>query len=254
MTPVSPAPFFSIIIPAHNEEHGIATTCEAIIHRFDQDKIQDYEILVVDDHSTDNTQAELIALADRYQVLRFVCNDTMTGGFGHAIRKGLEHYRGSCVAIVMGDLSDHPDDIVAYYHGMKDGAECMFGSRFIKGSRIVDYPRHKLVLNRLANWFIRVLFRFRHNDITNAFKCYRRNVIDGVQPLLSRHFNLTVEIPLKAIIRGYSFRSIPISWHNRTTGVSKLKIKEMGSRYLFIVLYCWLERKLAGRDYYRKGR
>ncbi len=248
------SPFFSIVIPAHNEEGGIAKTCEAIISRFRQDDVQDYEILVVNDHSTDNTQAELIKLAERYEVLRYVCNDTMTGGFGHAIRKGLEQYRGACVAIVMGDLSDHPDDIMMYYRGMKDGAECIFGSRFIKGSRIVDYPRHKLLLNRLANWFIRILFGISHNDITNAFKCYRRDVIDGVQPLLSRHFNLTVEIPLKAIVRGYAFQTIPISWTNRTSGVSKLKVKEMGSRYLFIVLYCWLERKLAGHDYCRKDR
>ena len=153
----------------------------------------------------------------------------------------------------MGDLSDSPDDILAYYREMQAGAECVFGSRFIKGARVIDYPRHKLWLNRLANRFIKMLFHLDHNDITNAFKCYRRDVIDGIQPLLSAHFNLTVEMPLKAIVRGFTYKILPISWTNRQAGESKLKIKEMGSRYLFIVLYVWLERKLSRGDYQRRG-
>ena len=119
---------------------------------------------------------------------------------------------------------------------------------------MVDYPFHKLVLNRMANWFIKILFGVKHNDITNAFKAYRRNVIDGIRPFLSHHFNLTVEMPLKAIARGFSFATVPISWTNRKTGVSKLKIKEMSSRYLFIVLYVWLEKHLSRGDYIAKDK
>jgi dolichol-phosphate mannosyltransferase len=119
---------------------------------------------------------------------------------------------------------------------------------------VIDYPSHKLLMNRLANLFIRVVFGLRFNDITNAFKCYRRAAIDGMMPLISPHFNLTVEMPLKAIIRGYSFKVVPISWTNRKEGVSKLKIKEMGSRYLFIVLYLWLEKALSRGDYIRKRK
>jgi dolichol-phosphate mannosyltransferase len=131
-------------------------------------------------------------------------------------------------------------------------ADCVFGSRFIRGGKVHDYPLHKLVLNRLANWFIRILFGVPFNDFTNAFKLYRRDVLEGLQPLISPHFNLTVEMPLKAITRGYSFAVVPISWTNRQAGVSKLKIKEMGSRYLFIVLYVWLEKQLAQGDYHRR--
>jgi len=243
-------PFFSIIIPAHNEEGCIAETCTAIAARFDQEQIADYEILVVNDNSTDRTGDILDQLHAENPRLHFVTNSG-PGGYGHAVRRGLQSYLGECACIVMGDLSDHPDDILAYYRAMKDGAECVFGSRFISGSVIYDYPRYKLILNRLANSFIRLLFHLDHNDITNAFKCYRRSVIDGIQPLLSAHFNLTVEMPLKSIIRGYSYVKKPISWTNRKSGESKLKIKEMGSRYLFIVLYCWLEKKLSRGDYSR---
>lgn len=249
MTP--PAPFFSIIIPAHNEEGCIAPTCEAIAARFAREGIDDYEICVVNDNSRDRTEDVLQELAARIPSVRYV-NNAPPNGFGFAVRKGLEAYAGQCVCIVMGDLSDSPDDILAYYREMKAGAECIFGSRFIKGSRVIDYPPHKLWINRLANSFVKMLFRLDYNDVTNAFKCYRRDVIEGIQPLLSAHFNLTVEMPLKAIVRGFSYKILPISWTNRAVGESKLKIKEMGSRYLFIVLYVWLERQLSRGDYHRK--
>jgi len=245
------APFFSIIIPAHNEEGCIAATCETIVARFEREGIEDYEICVVDDNSQDRTAEILQKLILRLPRIRMVRNDP-PNGFGFAVRKGLETFSGECACIVMGDLSDSPDDILAYYHEMKKGAECVFGSRFIQGSNVIDYPAHKLWLNRLANRFIKMLFHLDHNDITNAFKCYRREVIEGIQPLLSAHFNLTVEMPLKAITRGFTYKTLPISWTNRLSGESKLKIKEMGSRYLFIVLYVWLERKLSRGDYQRR--
>lgn len=243
-------PFLSIVIPAHDEADSIGDTCEEIVRRFEGEGVDDYEIVVVNDHSQDGTETVLEELCARRPIVRYV-NNTGPAGYGYAVRCGLDVYRGAAVAVVMGDLSDSPDDILIYYRELKNGAECVFGSRFIPGSTVVDYPRHKMILNRLANRFIRLLFRLHHNDITNAFKAYRREVVNGIQPLLSSHFNLTVEMPLKAIVRGYRPVTVPISWTNRKAGVSKLKIKEMGSRYLFIVLYCWLEKMLARGDYYR---
>jgi dolichol-phosphate mannosyltransferase len=242
--------FFSIIILAHNEEGCIVDTCESIISKFAQERIADYEILVVNDNSNDRTEQILQELCAKYPVMRYV-NNTPPKGLGFAVRKGLEQFRGDAVAIVMSDLSDSPNDIIKYYNELKKGAECVFGSRFIKGAKINGYPSHKYVLNRIANWFIKILFGLNYNDITNAFKAYRREVIDGIQPLFSNHFNITVEMPLKAIVRGYSYVTIPISWTNRKTGMSKLKLKEMGSRYLFIVLYLWLEKTLSRGDYMR---
>jgi dolichol-phosphate mannosyltransferase len=170
------------------------------------------------------------------------------------VRAGLRSFRGDAVAIMMADHSDSPQDLVTYYECLELGAECVFGSRFIKGGKTIDYPIHKLVLNRLANRFISMLFGLSLNDTTNAFKCYRRNVIEGLQPLISPHFNLTVEMPLKAIARGYGYVVVPISWRNRAVGVSKLKLKEMGSRYLFVVLNIWLEKYLTQGDYHRRSQ
>lgn len=240
----------SVVIPAHNEADGVSPTVAAIAERLRSEQIP-FEVVVVDDHSTDDTAGVLARLSDAHPEVRRVEN-ARAGGFGHAVLAGLDAFAGDAVCIVMADASDDPDDIVTYYRTLLDGGyDCVFGSRFMRGSRVVDYPAHKLVLNRLANAFIRVLFGLRLNDTTNAFKCYRRHVIQGCAPLLSRHFNLTVELPLKAIVRGYSYAVVPIRWYNRTTGVSKLKIKEMGSRYLFIVLYVWLEKLLSRGDYRR---
>jgi len=243
--------YFSIIIPAQNEEGCIGATCEAIARRFAAEGVGDYEIIVVNDHSDDGTGAMVAGLSAANPRIRRIDNPRPKG-FGFAVRAGLEAFRGECACVVMGDLSDSPEDIAAYYREMKNGAECVFGSRFMRGSAVRDYPRLKLALNRAANLFIKALFRLDYNDVTNAFKCYSRETVDGVQPLLANHFNLTVELPLKAITRGYKYKVIPISWTNRKTGESKLKIKEMGSRYLFIVLYCWLEKQLSRGDYRRR--
>src|SRR5205807_7311808 len=153
----------------------------------------------------------------------------------------------------MADGSDDPEDLLSYYRLLLAGFDCAFGSRFIQGSRVYDYPLFKRVLNRIVNTGIRIVFGHGYNDTTNAFKAYRREVIDSIQPLLSHHFNLTVEMPLKAIVRGHSYGIVPISWENRAWGQSKLRLQEMGSRYLFIVLYVFLEHHLSRGDYRRQG-
>src|SRR5690348_14097901 len=239
----------SVVIPAKDEEDCIEATITALTGNLTAAQIP-HEILVVDDGSEDATAEKVRKMAALDSSIRLIENRGRHG-FGLAVRKGLEHFTGDCVAVFMADASDSPDDLVQYYRIIEEGYDCAFGSRFIKGGRTIDYPRRKLILNRLANSFIAALFRLPYNDITNAFKCYRREVVEHMQPLISPHFNLTVEMPLKAIVRGFSYRVTPITWTNRQTGVSKLKIKEMGSRYLFIVLYLWLEKYLSRGDYHR---
>jgi len=239
----------SVVIPAHNEAETLDATVSMLTMALESAHIA-HEIVVVNDNSADGSGDVLAALARRYDTLRAIDN-APPNGFGFAVRKGFDACRGDAIAIVMADGSDDPADLIKCYNKLNEGYDCVFGSRFIAGSRVVDYPIHKLILNRLANTFIQLLFRQRFNDFTNAFKIYRRQVIAGVQPLLSHHFNLTVELPLKAVIRGYSFAVVPISWQNRKHGVSKLRIQEMGSRYLFIVLYCFLEKQLSRGDYIR---
>jgi dolichol-phosphate mannosyltransferase len=241
----------SIVIPAYNEEESITETIEKIEEAFEKVKI-DHEIFVVNDNSKDNTLGVLAELAKRFPALRYETNSG-PNGFGYAVRYGLDRFTGDCVAVMMADLSDSPYDLMKFYTTMLEGNyDCVFGSRFIKGGRVVDYPFIKKVLNRFANNIIRVVMRISYNDTTNAFKLYRRHTIEGIRPFLAPHFNLTIELPLKAIIRGYSYAVVANTWTNRKYGESKLKIREMGSRYFFILLYCFIEKYFSRGDFKKK--
>jgi dolichol-phosphate mannosyltransferase len=280
VTSNSPLRLLSVIIPARDEEGCIASTVEHLHLELDLRGVP-HEIIVVDDGSTDRTRqilqqegkrlnasasvAQVSGLRSpnsdppsprhsspvtRHRILHSVQNPG-PHGFGRAITLGLDRMNGDAAVIFMADESDDCRDVVRYWEKLNEGYDCVFGSRFMKGGGTIDYPPIKLFMNRLANAFVRLLFRHGLNDTTNAFKAYRKEVIDGIRPILSPHFNITVELPLKAIVRGYSFTVVPITWRNRRHGVAKLKIREMGSRYLFIVLYVWLEKYFSRGDYQR---
>ncbi|MFI5358263.1 MAG: glycosyltransferase family 2 protein [Opitutales bacterium] len=246
----APLSLYSVIIPARDEEQSLPPTIKAIYESFVRAGIP-HEIVVVDDGSRDGTWKVLESLKATTPTLAPVQNPG-PHGFGRAVNYGLDHMQGDACVIMMADASDDPEDAVKYWRLLNEGFECAFGSRFVKGGRVVDYPRIKLLVNRIANYLVRIGFHIPLNDTTNAFKAYRRNVIEGCRPFLAPHFNLTVEIPLKAIVRGYSWTVIPITWRNRKYGEAKLKIKEMGSRYFFICAYIWLEKYFSRGDYRRK--
>lgn len=240
----------SIVIPARNEADNLVSCISEIHKELSKNSIK-HEIIVIDDGSTDNTFEIVEGLAQEIEAVRYFKNRD-ANGFGRAVQLGLQSFTGDAVAIMMADRSDSPLDLVRYWRTLKNGSECAFGSRFIRGSQVYNYPVLKLLANRIVNTMIRYAFKIEYNDVTNAFKMYKREVIEGCRPIISPHFNLTVEIPLKAIIRGYSWKVIPISWKNREKGVAKLKLREMGSRYFFIIAYLWLEKYFSRGDYLRK--
>lgn len=242
----------SIVIPAYNEEINVIETITSLYRILVINGIK-HEIVVVNDNSKDNTLVALQQLSSKIPTLIYYTNEG-PNGFGYAVRYGLERFTGDCVAVMMADLSDSPDDLVKFYNTLLEKkVDCVFGTRWTKGGKVIDYPFVKKIINRLANAIIRVVMNIKYDDTTNAFKLYKREVIQGVRPILAPHFNLTIELPLKAIIRGYSYIVIPNSWTNRKYGVSKLKIKEMGSRYFFILMYCFIEKYFSKGDFKKKN-
>ncbi|MGB1813884.1 MAG: glycosyltransferase family 2 protein [Rubripirellula sp.] len=246
-----PLSLLSVVIPAMDEAECIASTVEHL-HLTLKLKSIPHEIVVVDDHSSDSTWEILQEMAVSNDALNPVRNESESG-FGRAVCCGIDSAKGDAIVVMMADESDDSNDVVRYWELLNEGWDCVFGSRFMKGGGVIDYPWLKLRLNRLVNHLIRLLFRIKLNDTTNAFKAYRASTVQGCQPLISPHFNLTVELPLKAIVRGYNWKVIPITWKNRRTGVAKLKMREMGSRYFFIIAYVWLEKYFSRGDYVATG-
>lgn len=241
----------SIVIPAYNEQESISETLRALyqtLHKYDIP----HEICVTNDNSKDNTLGVLEALSKEIPTL--VCFTNLgPNGFGYAVRYGLERFSGDCVAVFMADMSDDPEDLVKYYNKMLEtDCDAVFGSRWSKGGKVIDYPPLKKIINRLANAIVRFTMGIKYNDVTNAFKLYKRETMEGLKPFMAPHFNLTLELPLKAIVRGYNYEVVPNSWTNRKYGESKLKIKEMGSRYFFILMYCLIEKFFSQGDFMKK--
>ena len=241
----------SVVIPAYNEEGSIAETINQLYSKLASENI-DHEIFVVNDNSKDGTLEVLRTLKENINTLVYETN-IGPNGFGYAVRYGLERFSGDCVAVMMADLSDDPNDLVKFYRAMQEGSwDCVFGNRWIKGGNVYDYPVGKKIINRIANMLVAIVMGIKYTDATNAFKLYKKSTILGLKPFMSPHFNLTLELPLKVIVRKYSYSVIPNSWRNRKAGISKLKIREMGSRYFFVLLYCLIEKFFSRGDFHKK--
>jgi len=236
----------SVVIPAYNEEMNLSGSLRPLWERLDQAGI-DYELVVVNDNSADGTSQVIATLAEENPRVRGV-DRTPPRGFGRAVRSGLDEARGDVVVLYMADASDDPNDVVMYYNEICNGYDCVFGSRFMKGSKTTNYPRLKLTVNRLVNTMMRILFWTRFNDLTNSFKAYRSYVLKECGPYRASHFNITIELSLSALIRNYNILQVPISWQGRTWGSSNLHLKEMGRRYLSTLIKIYFEKTLIRDD------
>ena len=230
----------SIIIPVRNEEPLIEKIVDQLESKL---KVLSYEVIFINDFSTDNTTKVIEKIIKNKVQINFYDNNRK--GLGGAISRGINKATGEAVCIMMSDLSDNIEDLEKYYNIIKDEkVDAVFGSRFIKGSKVTDYPKKKLILNRIFNLITKLLFISDYNDFTNAFKIYKKSALLKTFPLVSESFNIFLELPLKIISRKMRYKIIPISWTNRKTGNSKFDIKELRAKYLFTLIYCWLEKLL----------
>ena len=241
-----------MVIPARDEEANLELTVEGLFCELDRECIP-FELIIVNDHSRDGTLEVARSLqAARSEVV--VIDSSRASGFGRTIREGLARFSGDLVAVVMSDGSDEPADLVRYYHTLQQGWDCVYGSRFRPASRVTNYPAVKWWANRIVNRGLQVLFWTHFNDLTNAFKAFRREVVLDCGPYSSCHFNLTVEMSLSPLIRRYAIAEIPIAWYGRTWGASKLSLWAMGRRYLSVVLKLFFERVLISDDLIEDGQ
>ena len=237
---------YSIVIPAYNEEKNLAKTVSELLEVLHRENIP-YEMIFVNDNSTDGTRKIIEKFIESDSNIVIV-DRTPPRGFGRAIRSGIEAVSGDAVVIYMADSSDDPEDVIGYYRKLEEGYDCVFGSRFISGACIENYPKMKLAVNRLVNRFIQLLFWCKFNDLTNAFKAYKTEVIQTCGTYHACHFNITIEMSLGAVIRKYDIAQIPINWYGRTWGSSNLSLRQMGRRYLATLLKAFAEKLLISDD------
>ena len=230
----------SIIVPVRNESDNIPE-----LFNYFRNNLKDleYEVLIINDFSEDETLKKTKDLAVQYK--EFKVFDNLTKGLGGAINLGIRNAAGNNVAIMMADQSDDINDLIKYNDILNStNCDAVLGSRFLNESNITNYPTQKLILNRIFNYFVSLIFWNRYNDYTNAFKIYKKNVLLEIMPLISESFNIFLEIPLKIISRKYNYKIIPINWSGRNKGSSKFKIKELRAKYLFTLIHCFIEKKL----------
>jgi dolichol-phosphate mannosyltransferase len=235
----------SIIIPCRNEEESIENTINDITSHL-INKINNFEINIINDFSSDHTLEKLKIISTTNKKIKVY--DNQIKGLGGAINLGIEKSLNKFTIIVMADLSDSPEDIIKYYFEIKNNdLDAVLGTRFSSNSLIENYPKKKLFFNRVFNNLVKILYWQKYNDFTNAFKIYKTSVLKELKPIISENFNVFLELPLKIISRKYKYSIIAINWRNRKNGKAKFKIKELGSKYLFTLLYCFLEKILLDK-------
>lgn len=231
----------SIIIPLKNEDEIIIDTLQFLERSWIKDI--NHEIILIDDFSSDNTWNLISSYQNKTLNIKSFKNERP--GLGSAISTAIKKSTNKYFCLFMSDLSDNIEDLKTYYETIKNNdLDAVFGSRFIKGSNVKNYPKFKYLINRFANFVVGVFFLNSFNDYTNAFKMYKKDTLIQLQPIVSENFNVFLELPLKIIGRKYKYTVVPISWSGRKSGVSKFKINELGSKYLFTLLYCYLEKVL----------
>ena len=234
----------SIIIPVYNESRNLEKTVNNL--RKIKKNIKKFNLIFIDDFSTDNTLNILVKLSKKYSFIKIHKNKKK--GLGSAIEEGIKRSNFNYVAVFMADSSDSINDLNRYYKTISTKKyDAILGSRFIKDSKIKDYPFFKYFLNRIFNNFVKLIFFSDYNDFTNAFKIYKKSVLRELLPIVSENFNVFLEIPLKIISRKYTYKIIPISWQNRRVGKSNFKIKELSSMYIFTLIYCVIEKILLNK-------
>jgi len=228
------------LVPLRDEFENL----DNILEKFDQ-KLQNinYEVIFINDFSSDDTYEKLLKVCENKKNIKVF--DNKKKGLGGALNLGIEKSKGDYICIMMADLSDDFDNLLRYNKEIStEKLDAIFGSRFLKESKVEGYPFNKLILNRIFNIFVKIIFFNKYNDFTNAFKIYKSTVLKGFLPLVSESFNVFLEIPLKIICRGYRYKIIPINWYNRKKGKAKFNIKELRSKYLFTLIYCLIEKIL----------
>jgi dolichol-phosphate mannosyltransferase len=221
----------SIIVPAYNEEENIIS----VIHKIEEVVAIDHELIVVNDHSSDRTRELVTNLLKQYPKLRLIDNE-LESGFANALRSGFLAAGADAIVPVMGDLCDDLATIKLMAKKIEEGFDVVCGSRYIRGGCQIGGPRFKRLFSRLGGFSVGFFLGIPVHDISNAFKMYKKEVIKSIE-LKAQGFEISMELPVKAHLKGFKITEVPTVWRDREAGQSSFKVFVLLPRY--IKLYAW---------------
>lgn len=221
----------SIVIPAYNEEDNIAD----VIQRVEQSIDIPYELIVVNDHSQDDTRKVVEGLSSQYSNIRLVEN-SLDKGFANALKTGFAQATGDAIIPIMADLCDDLETVKVMFSKINAGYDVVCGSRYTRGGSRVGGAKAKAFFSSFVGQSLHFLLGLPTHDIANAFKMYRKKVIDSIG-IKSNGFEVSMEIPLKAYFMGFKMTEVPTVWRERRKGKSSFRILKLSSSYF--KLYLW---------------
>lgn len=239
--------FLSLIVPAYNEGANLPRLLTTI--QSQSKDFGDFELIIVNDNSRDETKEITERYAKRYPYVRVLHRKQGNNGMGAALKEGTVKARGACVVWIMADNSDDLSTIPRMVQKILGGADMVFGSRYMKGGSSGDLSAFKSLMSWGYSSIARALFGMKVHDITNAFRAFRREVFNAVA-LESDDFAISPEFSIKAHLAGFQLDEVPTIYKDRKNGTSKFRMVKMGTRYGKFLSYRW--KKCSGMQQGKK--
>ena len=217
----------SLVVPVYNEADNI----QAFVCDVENAVVEPHEILIVYDFLEDNTLPALAALTPPCPYVRTIHN-TLGRGVLNAIKAGFQAGKGDVLLVMMADRSDDPHSVMPMAKLIREGADVVAGSRYVRGGKQEGGPLLKRTLSRLAGMSLHYLAGLPVRDATNNFRAYSRRVVEEVPIEGEASFAVALELTLKAHWRGWRVAEVPTVWRDRTAGESRFRLWAWMPHYL----------------------
>src|SRR4030043_1447695 len=226
----------SIVIPMFNEGENAKSTLKQVEEAMASFQ-GTYEIVAVNDGSTDNTLEELKRVADTNEKVKII-SYAKNFGRGRALREGFKRSKGEIVVSIDADLSYDPHYILDFIETLKKepDIDLVLASPYMPGGGVKNVPFFRLWISKLGNKILRLAMPNRIYTSTGIFRAYRRRVLDSLE-LESDGKEIHLEILSKIIALGYRVKEVPAILKGRKKGRSKFKFKKTAASHLVFFFF-----------------
>jgi dolichol-phosphate mannosyltransferase len=217
-----------VVMPTYNEAENLDRIVRAVDAELERVARGEHRILVVDDNSPDGTGAIADALATELDTVE-VLHRSSKQGLGHAYLAGFDRALAGGAELVIemdSDFSHEPRYLQNLVHSAAD-ADLVLGSRYVPGGGVRDWGLLRRLVSRGGGLYARAILGIKIRDLTGGFKCFRREVLEAIElgTVSSEGYTFQIELTYRALLAGFRVREIPIVFHDRAAGSSKMSVK-----------------------------